>query len=143
MPEIRIRAGLPCKGVSLPTMHVEPDRWYDVDEEVAAQAAALRLHATSPGSPLLFEVRNSPQQVLQPEELPDPAPVDEGQPPAAPADEPAAVAERQGAEPPEEESDAKAAGEMVEAETEVKPTAPERRQRRGSAAETSKTDGGR
>lgn len=58
MPKIRIRPGLPCKGISLPSVFVEHE-WVSVDEATAAHAAKVRLHATGENSPFLLEVEDA------------------------------------------------------------------------------------
>jgi hypothetical protein len=76
MPEIRIKPGIPCKGVSLPRAFVSSE-WVTVDDETADYARTLRLHATNPNSQLVFEER-------QPEATkPEPAKVEAGEASAA------------------------------------------------------------
>lgn len=135
MPEIRIRDGLPCKGVALPTRFVEPGRWYEVDDATAAYAATVRLHPTSVTSPLVFEMRDVTAVVKGP---PSEASVEK----AKPAPEPEAAQPE-----PQTDAAADAEAEPVEADvaaeepapeeaTEDKPAAPmTRAQRRRAAAE--------
>jgi hypothetical protein len=157
MPEIRIRDGLPCKGVSLPKRHVEAGRWYEVDDETAAYAATVRLHPTSVTSPLVFEVRGAAADPAKAEggQAEQPAPVEAAaaeQVPAKQAEEPtsddgadadaSAGAEAASSQESTESATADSAGETAATEPEPKPATPERR-RRGAAADPAKAEGGK
>ena len=136
MPEIRIRDGLPCKGVALPTTFVEPGRWYEVEADVAAYAATVRLHPTSAPSPLVFEVREA-NATAPPAPAPEPELIGESEPQAGDVGEGGSGEARGEA--------TEAGGEEVTASPAIETAAepPVRARRRRDVGEPGKEGGGR